>query len=118
MLRKQKRTQNKEKKEKENQNKKVKMAILRNFTKKTSNCRATNKLQSVTKNLFSKEGTELLINQPSTSYPSDESWYCALCDTEDQLDMRLCSTSLKYYHEICLGLSEDHTKEFKCPFRE
>lgn len=112
MQRKEKRIQ---KKEKEHEKKKAKTAVLPTLMKRTSNRRAADKLQSVTKKLFSTKDTKLLT-EPSTSKPLKESWYCVLCDTEDQLDMRLCASCLKYYHEVCLGLTKDDTEELKCPF--
>lgn len=75
------------------------------------------KAQKVTKNLFNESDC-----QPSTSRQSNpslskpvESWYCSICDTDQQMDMRLCSTCLTYYHEECVGLTADDEDDFECP---
>ncbi|CAG9769774.1 unnamed protein product [Ceutorhynchus assimilis] len=77
--------------------------------RRTSNRRVATKLQKAKRDLFSKKkssarsaSTNFSATEPSTSKPFEESWYCAICDTEDQLDMRLCSFCLKYFHENCI----------------
>ncbi|CAH1957346.1 unnamed protein product [Acanthoscelides obtectus] len=107
-----------QKKELENKKKKLKITAAQNVSKRRiSNRRATTKLKNVTKKLFSTNaGNGPVTTEPSISKPSEESWYCLLCETDDQLDMRLCYSCLKYYHEFCLGLTEADTEEFQCPF--
>ncbi|CAG9765818.1 unnamed protein product [Ceutorhynchus assimilis] len=122
MQRKEKRTIQKEI-DVENKKKKVKIADLQPSIRRTSIRRVATKLQKAKRDLFSKKkssarsaSTDFPATEPSTSKPFEESWHCAICDTEDQLDMRLCSSCLKYFHENCVGLTEDDEDEFQCPF--
>lgn len=46
---------------------------------------------------------------------AEESWYCKLCNTDEKLDMRLCSACKTWYHEQCMGLTADDSENFVCP---
>lgn len=97
--------------------------------KKALNYRA----QKVTKDLFNKakdlpkpstSNQEHISNNPSTSKQTGrtndsalsekESWYCSVCNTDRQLDMRLCSVCHLYFHEECVGLTQDDQDDFLC----
>ncbi|CAH0551040.1 unnamed protein product [Brassicogethes aeneus] len=44
-----------------------------------------------------------------------ESWYCKVCRENVEKDMRLCSVSLVYFHEECVGLTKADKIVFVCP---
>ncbi len=44
-----------------------------------------------------------------------ESWYCFLCNTEDQSAMRACIVCQTYCHEECIGYTSDDDENFVCP---
>lgn len=46
---------------------------------------------------------------------TEESWYCKLCNTDEKLDMRLCSACKTWCHEVCVGLTPDDSENFVCP---
>nr|CAH7760031.1 unnamed protein product [Callosobruchus chinensis] len=44
-----------------------------------------------------------------------ESWFCYLCSTSRQEDMRLCIVCNRYVHEACVGLTKEGRDIFICP---
>lgn len=54
------------------------------------------------------------IPQSTCNQATQESWLCAACETEDQLDMRMCAKCFTWYHEECVGLEPNDDEEFQC----
>ncbi|KAG5874075.1 hypothetical protein JTB14_033424 [Gonioctena quinquepunctata] len=79
--------------------------------KKVNRRKAINyKAQKVTKHFYRES-----VGQPSTLETLKLLEYCSICDTDKQMDMRLCFTCLTYYHEECVGLTADGEEDFECP---
>lgn len=93
--------------------------------------------QHVKKDLFKNEnsneksGKNENINEKSSKTPKnvkkirgpekenfdslDESWYCFLCQTSQQLSMRNCIDCHQWVHEDCIGMTSDDEDDFICP---
>lgn len=64
--------------------------------------------QLLKKNLFSQSTVPA---EPS----KNESWFCPACKKDTKLDMRMCVLCATWYHEICVGLSDNDLEDFLCP---
>lgn len=75
--------------------------------------------QVVVKSLFNKstakqeEKKKQLPRQQQKK--KQESWFCFLCQRDEQLSMRLCCSCFRYVHEDCVGLTKDDKIDFVCP---
>ena len=85
----------------------------RPIRKKAINYRGT----LVTKDLFKEsKGSSAPINtgKSADSKQAKASWYCHACMEDKIADMRQCTECGKWYHEECVGLTQEDTDAFEC----
>lgn len=75
------------------------------------------KALQVTKDLFPSKPklNSRKVDRKATSSTTKESWFCFVCDTCAEEDMRLCIVCCRYVHESCVGLTKDDKEKFICP---
>ncbi|XP_074032075.1 uncharacterized protein [Leptinotarsa decemlineata] len=75
----------------------------------------------VTKDLFDKNKIEKKTSKMKSTKGAKsrkenrESWYCHACKQEQETAMRMCCKCSKWYHEECVGLTEEDDDDFECP---
>lgn len=75
----------------------------------------------VTRDLFNKKKIEKKTSKmkktkgAESSKENRESWYCHACKQEEETAMRMCCKCSKWYHEECVGLTEEDDDDFECP---
>ncbi|KAG5899035.1 hypothetical protein JTB14_000060 [Gonioctena quinquepunctata] len=78
------------------------------------------KAQAVIKDLFNPQpstswlATTKQTREKGESSKKSESWFCNVCETEVQLDMRQCAQCGIWVHESCVGLTAEDVEDFIC----
>lgn len=63
---------------------------------------------TTTINKKSKKNKERKINR-------SDNWFCHACKVNRKEDMRICIRCQKWYHEECVGLTQEDNDDFICP---
>lgn len=107
---------------------KPKVARKRNASDQNNKDNAKNKRKSASKKRGSKtdkklkeKGSKMKLKKTSKQHepaakPGD-SWFCTVCNTEEQLSMTMCVQCCKWVHNECVGLDSDVEEDepFVCP---
>ncbi|KAJ8889874.1 hypothetical protein PR048_009379 [Dryococelus australis] len=84
--------------------------------KRVSQARSNSKARA-NKALLDKVNTETGNSRLQNFQNKSQNWYCHLCKTDRQLDMRFCNQCLRYEHEECEGLTgQDKMPQFVCSY--
>ncbi|KAJ2941545.1 hypothetical protein O0L34_g14598 [Tuta absoluta] len=53
--------------------------------------------------------------KPKKEESTTNSWFCHACNEDRVADMRTCTDCSRWFHEVCVGLTQDDTEPFLCP---
>lgn len=58
--------------------------------------------------------TKSLPSKRQNNTADDNNWFCLACGEDRVANMRQCTNCKKWYHDDCVGLTEDDL-DFECP---